>query len=159
MLDKYVHFASIQPKNIQVKNLENLYNNKNFFELIKYSEVFLKKFPESKFIYNLIGVSYFNLGKYSNAVANYNISISLNPKNSEAYNNKGLCLKKMGDFEGALENYKLALKINPNFFVYNNIGNLYYELKSFKDAEKIWSDGLKVSSNNIVLLRNLGALF
>jgi len=27
-----------------------------------------------------------------------------------------------------------------------------------KDAEKIWSDGLKVSSNNIVLLRNLGAL-
>ena len=159
MLDKYVHFASIQPKNIQVKNLENLYNNKNFFELIKYSEVFLKKFPESKFIYNLIGVSYFNLGKYSNAVANYNISISLNPKNSEAYNNKGLCLKKMGDFEGALENYKLALKINPNFLdVYNNIGNLYYELKSFKDAEKIWSDGLKVSSNNIVLLRNLGAL-
>ena len=75
MLDKYVHFASIQPKNIQVKNLENLYNNKNFFELIKYSEVFLKKFPESKFIYNLIGVSYFNLGKYSNAVANYNISM------------------------------------------------------------------------------------
>ena len=65
----------------------------------------------------------------------------------------------MGDFEGALENYKLALKINPNFLdVYNNIGNLYYELKSFKDAEKIWSDGLKVSSNNIVLLRNLGAL-
>ena len=159
MLDKYVHFASIQPKNIQVKNLESLYNNKNFIELIKYSEVFLKKFPESKFIYNLIGVSYFNLGKYSNAVANYNISISLNPKNSEAYNNKGLCLKKMGDFEGALENYKLALKINPNFLdVYNNIGNLYYELKSFKDAEKIWSDGLKVSSNNIVLLRNLGAL-
>ena len=46
MLDKYVHFASIQPKNIQVKNLESLYNNKNFFELIKYSEVFLKKFPE-----------------------------------------------------------------------------------------------------------------
>ena len=159
MLDKYVHFASIQPKNIQVKNLESLYNNKNFFELIKYSEVFLKKFPESKFIYNLIGVSYFNLGKYSNAVANYNISISLNPKNSEAYNNKGLCLKKMGDFEGALENYKLALNINPNFLdVYNNIGNLYYELKSFKDAEKIWSDGLKVSPNNIVLLRNLGTL-
>ena len=159
MLDKYVHFASIQPKNIQVKNLESLYNNKNFFELIKYSEVFLKKFPESKFIYNLIGVSYFNLGKYSNAVANYNTSISLNPKNSIAFNNKGLCLKKMGDFEGALENYKLALKINPNFLdVYNNIGNLYYELKSFKDAEKIWSDGLKVSSNNIVLLRNLGAL-
>ena len=159
MLDKYVHFASIQPKNIQVKNLESLYNNKNFFELIKYSEVFLKKFPESKFIYNLIGVSYFNLGKYSNAVANYNISISLNPKNSEAYNNKGLCLKKMGDFEGALENYKLALNINPNFLdVYNNIGNLYYELKLFKDAEKIWSDGLKVSPNNIVLLRNLGTL-
>mgnify|MGYP001215496093 FL=1 len=159
MLDKYVHFASIQPKNIQVKNLESLYNDKNFFELIKYSEVFLKKFPESKFIYNLIGVSYFNLGKYSNAVANYNTYISLNPKNSEAYNNKGLCLKKMGDFEGALENYKLALNINPNFLdVYNNIGNLYYELKSFKDAEKIWSDGLKVSPNNIVLLRNLGTL-
>ena len=70
MQDKYVHFASIQPKNIQVKNLESLYNNKNFFELIKYSEVFLNKFPESKFIYNLIGVSYFNLGKYSNAVEN-----------------------------------------------------------------------------------------
>ena len=143
MLDKYINFASKQPKNIQIKNLESLYNNKNFFELIKYSKVFLKKFPYSKFIYNLIGVSYFNLGKYSNAVENYNISISLNPKNSEVYNNKGLCLKKMGDFEGALENYKLALKINPNFLdVYNNIGNLYYELKSFKDAEKIWSDGL-----------------
>ena len=159
MSDKYIHFASNQPKGIQVKNLESLYNNKNFIELIKYSEVFLKKFPESKFIYNLIGVSYFNLGKYSNAIENYNKSISLNPKNAEAYNNKGLCLKKMGDFEGALENYKLALQINPNFLdVYNNIGNLYYELKSFKDSEKIWYDGLKVSPNDIVLLRNLGAL-
>ena len=159
MSDKYIHFASNQPKGIQVKNLESLYNNKNFIELIKYSEVFLKKFPESKFIYNLIGVSYFNLGKYSNAIENYNKSISINPKNSEAYNNKGLCLKKMGDFEGALKNYKLALKINPNFLdVYNNIGNLYYELKSFKDSEKIWYDGLKVSPNDIVLLRNLGAL-
>ena len=159
MLDKYINFASKQPKNIQIKNLESLYNNKNFFELIKYSEVFLKKFPESKFIYNLIGVAYFNLGKYSSAIENYNISISLNPKNSEAYNNKGLCLKKMGDFEGALENFKLALKINPHFSdVYNNIGNLYYELKSFKDAEKIWSDGLKVSPTDIVLLRNLGTL-
>ena len=159
MLDKYINFASKQPKNIQIKNLESLYNNKNFFELIKYSEVFLNKFPESKFIYNLIGVAYFNLGKYSSAIENYNISISLNPKNSEAYNNKGLCLKKMGDFEGALENFKLALKINPHFSdVYNNIGNLYYELKSFKDAEKIWSDGLKVSPTDIVLLRNLGTL-
>ena len=159
MLDKYINFASKQPKNIQIKNLESLYNNKNFFELIKYSEVFLKKFPESKFIYNLIGVAYFNLGKYSSAIENYNISISLNPKNSEAYNNKGLCLKKMRDFEGALENFKLALKINPHFSdVYNNIGNLYYELKSFKDAEKIWSDGLKVSPTDIVLLRNLGTL-
>ena len=159
MLDKYINFASKQPKNIQIKNLESLYNNKNFFELIKYSEVFLNKFPESKFIYNLIGVAYFNLGKYSSAIENYNISISLNPKNSEAYNNKGLCLKKMRDFEGALENFKLALKINPHFSdVYNNIGNLYYELKSFKDAEKIWSDGLKVSPTDIVLLRNLGTL-
>tara|TARA_Y100000589_G_scaffold328318_1_gene372173 strand:- start:914 stop:2587 length:1674 start_codon:yes stop_codon:yes gene_type:complete len=159
MLDKYINFASKQPKNIQIKNLESLYNNKNFFELIKYSEVFLKKFPESKFIYNLIGVAYFNLGKYSSAIENYNISISLNPKNSEAYNNKGLCLKKMRDFEGALENFKLAIKINPHFSdVYNNIGNLYYELKSFKDAEKIWSDGLKVSPTDIVLLRNLGTL-
>tara|TARA_B100000674_G_scaffold186510_1_gene151478 strand:- start:228 stop:1901 length:1674 start_codon:yes stop_codon:yes gene_type:complete len=159
MLDKYINFASKQPKNIQIKNLESLYNNKNFFELIKYSEVFLNKFPESKFIYNLIGVAYFNLGKYSSAIENYNISISLNPKNSEAYNNKGLCLKKMGDFEGALENFKLAIKINPHFSdVYNNIGNLYYELKSFKDAEKIWSDGLKVSPTDIVLLRNLGTL-
>ena len=159
MLDKYINFASKQPKNIQIKNLESLYKNKNFFELIKYSEVFLKKFPESKFIYNLIGVAYFNLGKYSSAIENYNISISLNPKNSEAYNNKGLCLKKMGDFEGALENFKLALKINPHFSdIYNNIGNLYYELKSFKDAEKIWSDGLKVSPTDIVLLRNLGTL-
>ena len=65
----------------------------------------------------------------------------------------------MGDFEGALENFKLALKINPHFSdVYNNICNLYYELKSFKDAEKIWNDGLKVSPSNIVLLRNLGTL-
>ena len=69
MSDKYIHFASNQPKGIQVKNLESLYNNKNFIELIKYSEVFLKKFPESKFIYNLIGVSYFNLGKYLDSPA------------------------------------------------------------------------------------------
>ena len=39
--------------------------------------------------------------------------------------------------------------ILENLDVYNNIGNLYYELKLFKDAEKIWSDGLKVSPNNI----------
>ena len=42
MLDEYIHFASIQPKKIQVKNLESSYNNKNFFELIDYIRIFFQ---------------------------------------------------------------------------------------------------------------------
>jgi tetratricopeptide (TPR) repeat protein len=61
-------------------------------------------------------------GNYSGALADYNQSISLNPKYFGAYNNRA-ALKhiKLNDIQGALADYNQSILVNPkNAYVYKN---------------------------------------
>ena len=55
------------------------------------------------------------LGKYEEAIVEYDKALKVNPKYVDAYNNKGLSLHNLGRYEEAILEYDKALKINPKY--------------------------------------------
>jgi tetratricopeptide (TPR) repeat protein len=81
--------------------------------------------------YNCRGVAYEGLRDYSRAIADYDQSISINPKNGVAYWNRGnayrdLAYKDLSKIDDAIRDYDQAIAINPkDFNSFNSRGKAY----------------------------------
>ena len=72
------------------------------------------------------GVAYEGLEKYSRAIAAYNQSISINPKNGVAYWNRGNAYAALRKIDDAIRDYDQAIAINPkDFNSFNSRGKAY----------------------------------
>ena len=60
------------------------------------------------------GIVLSKIGKYQEAIKNYNLAIKHNPNIAESYLEKGITLFKLRKFKEAKENFNLALKYNSN---------------------------------------------
>jgi tetratricopeptide (TPR) repeat protein len=69
------------------------------------------------------------------AIADYTLAISLNPKHALAYNNRGVTKSDFGDRKGAIEDFNRAISIDANdATTYYHRGNAQAALKSPKNA-------------------------
>lgn len=68
-----------------------------------------------------------DLGKYQEAIKNFDLAIKYDPNFAEAYNNKGVSYKKLGKYREAIENFDIALKYNPQYpeAYYRHIFNVF----------------------------------
>jgi tetratricopeptide (TPR) repeat protein len=64
--------------------------------------------------YNL-GIAYYNLERFEEALKSYRIAISIKPDYKHCYYNIGLIYESTGKFEKAAEAYEKALGIDPNY--------------------------------------------
>jgi tetratricopeptide (TPR) repeat protein len=69
---------------------------------------------EHRAYYNL-GIAYFNLDRFKEALEAYKIATSLKPDYKYGYYNIGLTYEATGNLEKALEAYEKTLRIDPNF--------------------------------------------
>ena len=67
-----------------------------------------------KAYYNL-GISYYNLECFEDALHAYKTAIKINPNYKHGYYNIGLLYESTGDFQKAFEAYRKALEIDPNY--------------------------------------------
>lgn len=69
------------------------------------------------------------LGRYKEAIADYDEVIALDPANVHAYHNRGISFDKLGHFEAAIEDFNQVLQLEPNNSVaYFNRGSTYDSL-------------------------------
>ena len=54
-----------------------------------------------------------SLGKYENAIEDYDKALQLNPQNLEAYTNRGISKAEMEQYEAAIADLDEALRLNP----------------------------------------------
>ena len=73
------------------------------------------------------GVSYGIKEKFSEAVAELNKAININPRYAAAYYNRGLAYVKFCQFDKAISDYSKAIEINPkDAWAYNSRGIAFF---------------------------------
>jgi tetratricopeptide (TPR) repeat protein len=85
--------------------------------------------------YSNRGVTYANLGRYDEALADHTRAIDLDPAYATAYSNRGLTYKNLGRYDEALADFTRAIERDPAYATaYYNRGLTYANLGRFEEA-------------------------
>lgn len=99
--------------------------------------------------YRNIGITRKKEGKYEEAIKNYNMALSLEPRDPwDDYVNRGNSWSELGEYKKAFEDYDRAIELKPNYNeVYFNRGIVYEKQGKFLDAltqfKKAYDHGLR----------------
>jgi tetratricopeptide (TPR) repeat protein len=95
----------------------------------------IAKFPNHAEVYNSLGVSLQEMGRYDDAIAQYDTAIAMKPEYAEPYSNRGGALQTLKRFDEAFADYSKAIALKPGFAkAYNNCGVTLQELQRYEDA-------------------------
>jgi len=97
----------------------------------------------------------YDLGKYKEAIKNFDKAIKLDPFNAESFHSRGAAKDSLGNYEEAIKDYDQAILLNSNDAYFFNSravakGNLGIYDEAIKDLDK----GLKIDPTNKTLLEN-----
>lgn len=132
-----------------------------YIRLISLCEEIDEKGEQTAGAYNNIGVVYYNLSEYDDALKYYGKALEIrkkvlgakHPDTANSYNNIGIVYYDLGKYEDALKYYKDALKIQEKVLgeehpdtatSYNNIGSAYCKLGKYNKALKNFTRALQI---------------
>ena len=68
-------------------------------------------------------LTYDKLGRYTDALEDFNLAIQADGNNAVYYHNRGYCLRNMNRLTEAIDDYTVALRLDPSYVVaLNNRG-------------------------------------
>ena len=134
---------------IIVKN----FKEQKFDFVISKSKDFLKKFPKTIILYNLLGSSYQNIGEYNKAKEVFIDGLKLDSENIAIKNNLATNYKYLLKYENAENLYKKIIETNPKYVnAYVNLGNLKRDINKLNEAIELYETADKINPNNHIIL-------
>ena len=131
--------------------------SKSFDKLLKQISELQNEYPNSLFLLNLLGNINNNLGKYNEAINNFENIIKINPNFADAYYNLGIILKNLNQIDKSIDNFEKCIKINTKKYeAYNNLGNIYRDKQKIDLAIKYYLKSLEINSDYTIALQNFG---
>ncbi len=110
--------------------------------------------------FNNRGIAYANLGKWQQAIKDYDTAIELNPAFHEAFNNRGSAYASSGDPESAKRDFDEALRLDPkNELAYCNRGTAEAGLGRLDKAVEDFSRAIDLKSGNATFYFNRGNVY
>ncbi|MGK0308214.1 MAG: tetratricopeptide (TPR) repeat protein [Urechidicola sp.] len=110
-----------------------------FAEGLKYSQKATSINPIDSFSYVVRGKCYSALGRYDNAIDDFNTVLRKDSTNSLAYFERGYCYKQKGEIEKTKKDYKKAIKINPDRIeVYLSLAVIEIDQNNIVEACKLY---------------------
>ena len=117
---------------INAQTVEELYNNRDFKELIKYAD---KSEELTKDQLYCVGYAFFQLENDTKAIEMYDKAIAKGLDDDQIYLYKGLSLRYDQQYEKAVETFKIAIERNPNGQKnYTELGNTFYYQEKYDSA-------------------------
>ena len=103
------------------------------------------------------GNAKFNLGKYAEAIADYDQVISLKPDNADAFYGRGLSEVNLGKYTEAITDYDEAIRLKPKYaLVFINRGTTKQELGKHSEAIADFDEVIRLSPTYPVSYANKG---
>ncbi len=91
--------------------------------------------PESAEKYN-DGQALFEKRRYQQALQAFEDAVKLDGNNAQAFRGMAKTYQKLKDTDKAISNFKMATVVKPDYVeAHYELGNLYYNLKKYKDAQ------------------------
>ena len=107
-----------------------------------------------------LGQAYVALGRYDEAMEQYQRTLDLRPNYERAHNNLGDVLVRQGKFEEAVGSFKASVNLFPNYAVArSNLGVVYEKLGRYDEAVAEYSEALKINPNNASMHKNVGVVY
>jgi tetratricopeptide (TPR) repeat protein len=113
--------------------------------------------PNSEIEYVMRGTAKAQLSEPEQAIADYNIAISMNPRLLLAYNNRGNLYQHLGDSERALADFSKVLEIDARSAIaYNNRAIIYTQHGQFSAAVADYHRAIELQPDFVSAYNNLG---
>jgi tetratricopeptide (TPR) repeat protein len=137
----------------KIEILLNSFNSKLFDNVILKTKPLLKKFPEYIILYNLLGSSYQNIGKYSEAKDIFLLGLKFDHKNIALKNNLAMSYKNLLQYNEAEKLYNEIIKDHPVYInSYVNLGNIKRDANMFDEAIKLYEKANLIKPNEPIIL-------
>ncbi|MBI5788347.1 MAG: tetratricopeptide repeat protein [Candidatus Schekmanbacteria bacterium] len=128
-------------------------------ELNLWKDITLKS-PRKSRPHLSLGAAYTHLGRYPEAVREYEAALSADPYYAKAYYNLAIALEKQRAIDQAIINYEKCLKLDVNYGeAYNNLGGLYLLQGRLDEAEKAFKNSLRLKPDFFEIRANLAAIY
>ena len=106
----------------------------------------VKDSPRSSRAHDNLGFTYEQMGRYKEAIIEFDKAVKLRPENYKAHTNLGVALAKIGLYNLSIQELGVALKINPYYYkAYNKLGLIYSEIEDYGAA--LYNLGMAVKLN------------
>ena len=140
-----------------MNQLVNLYNQGQFAVVAEQAKILTKQYPTA-LVWNILGASSSQIGKFDEAIDAYKNSILLNPNDGDTYFNMGIALKDQGKLEEAIDAYKKAISLKTQLcsVAYNNIGVVLQDQDKLNEAVKAFKKALTLKPDHAQAHYNLG---
>ncbi len=137
--------------------IESLFNTHQYEKLEERLTNLLQYNPSAVFLYNMLGLSQVGLGKFNEALINYQKVLATQPNHASVYYNMGMAYLNMGNFEAAIESYKKAAQLDPAIKGVNkHIGVCFNNLQQYEEAIQHYKKALEDNPSDFELHRNIG---
>jgi len=143
------------PAPAECSQLVALLNAKRYEELENRAETLIELFPDSGFVWKILGYALQMEGK--DALPAVRKAAELLPDDAEAHNNLGNTLKRVGLIDDAAASYRRSLAIKPDYAAaHNNLGNTLKDLGQLGAAEASYKCALAIKPDYVLAHYNLG---
>lgn len=120
----------------------------------------LKKSPNKARIHNNLGISYYNVRRYTEAVEAFQRAIRLKPDYPDACNNLGLAYKALASYPEAIEAFQKAIRAHPDFSAaIINLGATWTEMGQPERATDTLEKAMQFKPNDAGIANNLGTAY
>ncbi len=144
----------------EFKKIQNYFAAGNYEKVIEKTKVLLKKDNSQVPFYNLIGLSYRQLGKNDLAEDIFRKGLKKFPSNISILSNIGALYRVLGRYEEAEKFLTLALEQNEKSFIaLCNLANVKRERNQNDEAIVLYEKAYKINDKNETILKNLAGAY
>ena len=94
--------------------------------------------------------------KYPEAIAEFDLSIQINPKNWLAYYDRSICYGETNERQKAFEGYVKAYSLKKSAVTSNGLGIGHLGLNRFEEARKYFAIAIKLDKSDHIGFYNMG---
>ena len=140
---------SIEYLKKQTEIIINLFNSKNYDEVIRKSKILIKNYSNQIIFYNSLSLALMEKGKNEEAIKYLNQALKYDSNSIFVLNNLGLAYTNLNILDKAKFYFDEALQKKPDFFdALINYGNLYLVMNQNEQASAMLEKTIKIAKNN-----------